>query len=392
MYNFSGIKTPFYFYNLELLERTVAFAACQAARHGYVIHYAIKANSNPAITQCMAKHGFGVDCVSGNEVKVALTRGFSPKGIVYAGVGKSDEELEMALRNDIFCLNCESVEELGIVAGIAQRLGVVARVALRVKPEVDAHTHRNITTGKQENKFGISLEHLQSALDICQSDPNLKFMGLHFHIGSQIMQQEPYVELCHRVNQIWREYRIEDLGGVVLNLGGGLGIDYADPEGNAMPDFEAFFNIFSTNLDVPEHVEVHFELGRSLVGQCGSLITKVLYTKQGVDKKFVVTDAGMTELMRPALYQAVHRIENLAPSSEYEVCDVVGPVCESTDVFAKGITLSKTSRGDLLAIRSCGAYTESMTLNYNLRDKAGVVLSTDLIGKAHSCGCCCGDS
>jgi len=378
MYNFAGIKTPFYFYDLELLERTVAFAACHAANHGYIIHYAIKANSNPAIMQCMLKHGFGVDCVSGNEVKSSLKLGFDPKGIVYAGVGKSDEEIEMALKNDIFCLNCESVEELQIVAGIANRLGVQARVALRVNPNVDAKTHRYISTGMEENKFGISLAHIEDALSVCETQSNLQLIGLHFHIGSQITKEEPYINLCHRASKLWREYRMADRGGFVLNLGGGMGIDYHNPEENAVPDFERFFQNINNHLDVPKSVEVHFELGRSLVGQCGSIITKVLYTKQGVNKKFVITDAGMTELMRPALYQAIHRVENISSNGTPEQYDVVGPICESSDVFVKDYTLNKTSRGDLLAIHSCGAYAESMTLNYNLRDRAGVVLSTDL--------------
>ncbi|MFO7922896.1 MAG: diaminopimelate decarboxylase [Bacteroidales bacterium] len=371
MVDISGIKTPFYLYDLDLLRETVSYAAKEAGSHGYFIHYAIKANHDPLIAGIIRDEGLGVDCVSGNEISRSLEYGFPPGGIVFAGVGKNDDEIKLALEKDIFCLNCESLEELEVVRDIAHSCGRKARVALRVNPAVEARTHRNITTGLDENKFGINLLHLQSALNICKGSDNLEFTGLHFHIGSQITSHEPYRKLCRRVNRIWEQYRITEYGGRILNLGGGYGIDYGNPSDNAIPDFKSFFAIFSDNLRMPAGTDIRFELGRSLTGQCGRIVTRVLYTKQGVNRKFVITDAGMTELMRPSLYQAVHKIINISSSSGRETCDVVGPVCESTDVFARDAVLPVTKRGDLLQILSCGAYAASMTLNFNLREKPG---------------------
>jgi len=388
MADFTGIKTPFYCYDLDLLKKTVNLASAEADRYGYFIHYAIKANHDPVITGIIRDRGLGADCVSGNEVRRSLASGFSPGSIVFAGVGKTDEEISLALDEDIFCLNCESVEELKVIQESAEQSGRIARIALRVNPSIEAGTHRNITTGTDENKFGIGLPHLQGALDLCAGSDYLEFTGLHFHIGSQITSLDPYRRLCDRVNRIWEEYNISGYGGYVLNLGGGYGIDYIEPEKNPVPDFASFFALFSKNLKLPDGTEVHFELGRSLVGQCGRIVTKVLYVKQGVGKKFVITDAGMTELMRPSLYQAVHRIANLTSSDDPEIYDVVGPVCESTDVFVKEVELPGTKRGDLLQILSCGAYAASMTLNFNLRDKAGTAyisggkqLAGNLIGE-----------
>jgi diaminopimelate decarboxylase len=370
MQDYTGIETPFYLYDMALLERTLSAACESASRYGYHLHYAIKANHEWEILSRIAARGIGADCVSGGELSTAFYAGFSPGTTVFAGVGKTDEEIVFALENNIYCLNCESVEELEVVAGLAGQMGKVARVALRVNPGVDAHTHRHITTGLEENKFGIQPALLQKALDFCAGCDSIRFLGLHFHIGSQITGPAPFLALCERVNQLWRDYRISEYGGQMLNLGGGLGINYADPDGDPVPDFAAFFAIFAENLDLPREVQVHFEPGRSLVGQCGTLITKVLYVKEGVDKTFTITDAGMTELLRPALYQAVHKIENLsskAPSKRY---DVVGPACESTDIFARQVSLPATKRGDLLAIRSAGAYGQSMSLRYNQRRQA----------------------
>ncbi len=373
MINFGNIKTPFYFYDLDLLGNTVSSAMEEAGKYGYIIHYALKANNNPVIAGVIRDRGLGADCVSGNEISKAAELGFSNDGIVFAGVGKTDEEIKLALDMDILCLNCESVEELHVIDEIANSTGKKARVALRVNPAVEALTHHYITTGLDENKFGISLAHLQTALDICDSSEYLEFVGLHFHIGSQITSLEPYKNLCLRVNQIWKDFNISEYGGYILNMGGGLGIDYINPEENAVPDFASFFEVFNDNLVLPPEAGVHFELGRSLTGQCGRIVTRVLYTKQGIGKQFVITDAGMTELMRPALYQAVHKIINISSSGDPETYDVVGPVCESSDVLAKGIVLPVTGRGDLLQVLSCGAYAESMTLNFNLRDIPGSV-------------------
>ncbi len=365
-----NIKTPFFLYDLDLFDRTVAAVAKEASRYGYTVHYALKANSQKPLVESIFNHGLGADCVSGNEVAAAINLGCPPELVVFAGVGKTDEEIMLALDQDIYCINCESVEELAVIAELAGKAGKVARVALRVNPDVDAETHRNITTGLDENKFGIHLLHLQEALDFCYASEYLEFMGLHFHIGSQIMSSTPYAVLCDRVNHIWKEFHIERYGAKMLNLGGGLGIDYANPAANPISDFASFFKLFAEKLQIPQDISIHFELGRSIVGQTAKLITKVLYVKKGINKHFVITDAGMTELLRPALYQAVHKIDNLSSHGEPCTYDVVGPACESSDVFASDLLLPQTNRGDLLAIRSCGAYAQSMSLHYNLREKA----------------------
>lgn len=365
------IKTPAYIYNIDLLEETLKRAKTEADRYGYLLHYAIKANHNPVILSKVREAGIGIDCVSGNEISAALQAGFHPKSVVFAGVGKTDEEINQALQNDIFCLNCESHEELQVIAEIATRTNKIARVALRINPGIEAHTHKNITTGLEENKFGIHPSQLHQALNFCESHQFIEFVGLHFHIGSQILSQKPFIELCKKVNKLWHNFEIEKYGGRIVNMGGGLGIDYADPDKNPIPDFKTFFKIFNNHLDLPDHVNVHFEPGRSLTGQCGSLLTKVLYVKNGEKKKHIITDAGMTELLRPALYQSYHFIENITSETNIkEVYDVEGPLCESTDQFAKSISLPTTNRGDLLSIHSCGAYVESMRLFYLLKNPA----------------------
>ncbi len=363
------INTPSYLYNLDLLDETLQQARECARKFDFTIHYAIKANNNPVILSKILQIGFGIDCVSGNEVSAALEAGFAPSGIVFAGVGKTDEEIRLALENDIFCLNCESLEELQVIAEIAEEMNKSARVALRIIPDIEAHTHKNITTGLEENKFGIHPAILHKSLEFCDENPYIDFIGLHFHIGSQIMSEEPFIELAKKASRLWHDFEIEKHGGYILNLGGGLGINYINPIENSAPDFGKFFGIFNEYLDLPANVRVHFELGRSLVGQCGKLYTKVLYVKEGRLKKHIITDAGMTELLRPALYQAYHKIENISGGSEsYGNYDIVGPVCESTDQFAKNIELPLTKRGDLLCIYSCGAYVESMRLHYLLRE------------------------
>jgi diaminopimelate decarboxylase len=371
MHNYGDIPTPYYLYDSNLLRHTVEDALRNASSHGYHIHYAIKANNNPEITSIISSYGLGADCVSGNEVAEALRAGFRPSEVVYAGVGKSDSEIEFALRQGILCLNCESMEELMVTEEIARRIHIKAPVAVRVNPGVEANTHKYITTGLDENKFGVHLTQINQVLEFAYASPWLELKGLHFHIGSQITSMDPFRQLCLRVNELWRSLEMDKYGVVMLNLGGGMGVDYEDPENNAIPPFKAFFQTIADNLDVPNHLAIRFELGRSLVAQCGKLITRVLYTKKGINRDFVITDAGMTELMRPALYQSRHMITNLTSDLSPMTYDVVGPICESSDVFARDVVLPATMRGDFLAIHTCGAYSESMTLRYNMRDKAG---------------------
>jgi diaminopimelate decarboxylase len=364
---FADLQTPFYFYDTALLTETIQAAVAEAAKYNYHIHYAVKANANPRILGMIRENGLGADCVSGGEIQAVLDAGFPADKIVFAGVGKADWEINLGLDQDIFCFNAESIPELEVINTLAGLKGKTARVALRINPEVDAHTHHHITTGTKENKFGINLDQLEAVLDKLQSLASIRLIGLHFHIGSQLTEMEPFRMLCGRVNELQQKLAERGIRVEHINFGGGLGIDYDDPNGHSIPDFKEYFEIFHTHFPVYPGQQIHFEPGRSLVGQCGSLISKVLYVKEGSVKKFVILDAGFTELIRPALYDAYHEIENLSSEEPGEIYDVVGPICESSDCFAKQIELNKTHRGDLIAIRSAGAYGEIMASQYNCR-------------------------
>ena len=309
---FRNVRTPFYYYDSALLRQTLDEVKKEAAQHpNFVIHYAVKANANPKILKIIAEAGLGADCVSGGEIEAAMKAGFRHDSIVFAGVGKADWEINTALDADIFCFNVESVPELEVINELAREKGKVANVCFRINPEVGAHTHANITTGLAENKFGIAMNDMIPVIERASKLENVRFIGLHFHIGSQILKMD-------------------------------------------------------------------FELGRSIVGQMGSLITKVLYIKQGVNKKFCIVDAGMSDLIRPALYDATHKIENLTSHGAPVVYDIVGPICESSDVFAKDTAIAESRRGDLLAIRSAGAYGEIMASQYNCRPLPQGIVTEDL--------------
>lgn len=368
-----GVQTPYYFYDTGLLDYTLDIVQQVALPCNYRVHYAVKANANPVLLRHISHRGLGADCVSGNEIRRALECGFAASDIVYAGVGKTDREIEYALRQGIYCFNCESLPEIEVIDGIAGRLGMKARIALRVNPNVDAHTHHYITTGIEENKFGIYLYDLRRVIAESLRLAHVELLGLHFHIGSQITDMTVFRGLCLRVNEILEGIRERGVNFSYINFGGGLGIDYQEPDEHPCADFKAYFNTFAEFFQPTPHLQVHFELGRSIVAQCGSLISTVLYVKDGKKRKFVVLDAGMNDLLRPALYQAYHKIENVTSRLPEEKYDVVGPVCESADCFGKDVTLPATRRGDMIAIRSCGAYGEAMASRYNLRDLAPAV-------------------
>jgi diaminopimelate decarboxylase len=362
-------QTPFYYYDIALLQATLDAIRHEIAQHpNYHVHYALKANANPRLLEVIQQAGLGADCVSGGEVQRAIEAGFPADKVVYAGVGKSDREILLALQHDIFCFNVESIPELQVINELAGREGKVARVCLRINPDVEAHTHTHIVTGMAENKFGIALADMMTVVEMVNELPHVSFEGLHFHIGSQITNMQDYVALCQRVNEIQYQLNKHGIYPSVINVGGGLGIDYQSPENHPIANFKAYFQVFTQHLHLRAEQSLHFELGRSVVAQCGSLITQVLYVKQAATKQFAIVDAGMTELIRPALYQAKHKIVNLTSQSDkMEKYDVVGPICESSDVFDKDIQLSTTKRGDLIAIRSAGAYGESMASTYNCR-------------------------
>jgi diaminopimelate decarboxylase len=384
---FRELETPFYYYDLNVLRQTLA--ACREAsdKYGFHVHYAMKANFNPKVLQTIQEYGFGADCVSGNEVKAAIEYGFDTGKVVFAGVGKSDKEINAALDADIFCFNVESVQELEIINELAAAKNKTARVAIRINPNVDAHTHHYITTGLDENKFGINTWQLNDVADTLRKSKSLQFTGIHFHVGSQITDMEVFKSLCIRINEIHQWFEDHGFAVKVLNAGGGLGIDYYNPDTNTVADFASYFKVFKDFLNIKPGQEVHFELGRVLVGQSASLISRVLYVKNGLKKNFLVLDAGMTELIRPMLYQAYHQIENLsrmpespeggksgsepltAHHSPLIKYDVVGPICESTDCFRKDVELPQSFRGDLIAVRTAGAYGEVMASGYNLRDR-----------------------
>ncbi len=375
---FKEIKTPFYYYNTEKLKNVLNRVKSASEKYGFIVHYAMKANANDKILGIMKDFGFGADCVSGNEVQKALNVGFGSDHIAFAGVGKSDEEINLGIDNDIFSFNCESIQEIEVIDGLAAKKGKVARIALRINPNVKANTHHYITTGLEENKFGINRWEFDKVLELLKERKNVQLVGIHFHIGSQITDFDAFKNLCVRVNEI-QSYFIENQ--IILehiNVGGGLGVDYEHPDNFDFPDFEAFFKLFDRFLELRPKQKLHFELGRAMVAQCGDLITKVLYVKNGINANFAIVDAGMTELIRPALYQAYHKIENITSKNGIDFYDVVGPICESSDTFGKTVQMTETKRGDLIAIRTTGAYGEVMASQYNLRNIAKAWYSDEL--------------
>ena len=376
---FSKIETPFYYYDLEVLRKTLEEINIQSKKSDFHVHYAMKANVNPSVLAVIKDAGLGADCVSGGEVQAAIDAGISPSKVVFAGVGKADWEINLGLDNDIFCFNVESIPELEVINELAAAKNKVAKVALRINPNVSAHTHHYITTGLSENKFGINMSELDQVVDLFPTLSNVKLIGIHFHIGSQITDLTSFQGLCVRVNELQEYFQSRKVVLEHINVGGGLGINYEHPNHFPIPDFDAYFKVFRDHLQLLPNQTLHFELGRAVVAQCGSLISKVLYVKQGSSKKFAILDAGFTDLIRPALYQAYHHIENLSSDLAVEPYDVVGPICESSDTFAKGFALNQTKRGDLIALRSAGAYGEIMASQYNLRKLPKAYTSDELL-------------
>ena len=383
---FEQLKTPFYYYDTQLLSQTLAAIKSETDQHEYWhMHYAIKACANPKVLKLIQQAGFGADCVSGGEIKTCLENGFPAGEIVFAGVGKADWEIELALEAGIQYFNVESIPELEVINEIAKRMGKVADVSFRINPDVGAHTHANITTGLAENKFGIAMEDMIHVIQFARQMPNVRFVGLHFHIGSQILQMDDFEALCYRINELQEKLEENGINVLNINVGGGLGIDYEKPDENPIPDFKAYFGTYAKHLKLRKGQHLHFELGRAVVGQCGSLITRCLFIKETATKQFAIVDAGMTELIRPALYGARHLIQNLSDAeqivnrqSSNRKYDVVGPICESSDIFAEDCLLPETKRGDLLAIRSAGAYGETMASHYNCRELPKAYTTEDI--------------
>ncbi len=369
--------TPFFYYDLKMLQGNVDALKAASKPCGFHVHYAIKSNANSRVLELISESGLGADCVSGNEIKASIESGFSPDKVLFAGVGKSDKEINYALEKNIFCFNCESIQEIEVINELAEKQDKVAKIAIRLNPNVNAYTHAYITTGLEENKFGINASQLEEVLEVISNSENIKLIGLHFHIGSQITDLTPFKNLCNKINELQQWFLTRNVTIEHINVGGGLGIDYETPDLHPIPPYEEYFQIFKDFLELQSGQEVHFELGRSITGNMGTLVSRVLYVKKGINTNFLILDAGMTELIRPALYQSYHKIENLSKRHlddiSREKYDVVGPICESSDCFGKDVTLEDTKRGDLIGIRSAGAYGEVMASSYNLREKAKVL-------------------
>ena len=373
---FRDLPTPFYFYDLDVLNETIETLKNEVQGRGYKIHYAVKANANPRILKIISSYGFGADCVSWNEIDAAIKAGFEPSEIVFAGVGKSDYEISNAIEAGIFCFNCESIPEIEVINKISAGQNKVAVISLRINPLIDAHTHKYITTGIEESKFGIHTWELEEVLKRVSEMKNISLTGMHFHVGSQITRMSVFQSLCAHINELQEWFASHNVNLEVINVGGGLGIDYEKPE--KTPAFAEYLSLIDEFIELRPGQVLHLEPGRSVVGQCGSLISKVLYIKNGSNTIFAIIDAGMTDLIRPALYQAHHKIENLTSKGSIHKYDVVGPICESSDTFAKFYELPETKRGDIIAIRSAGAYGEAMASRYNLRDLPRVVFSDEI--------------
>lgn len=379
IFKFRKLKTPFYYYDTQVLRDTLSALKKEVARYEkFCVHYAVKANANHKILSIIRENGLGADCVSGGEIRAAIKAGVPSTQIVFAGVGKADWEINLGLEQNIFCFNVESIAELEVINELAAAKQKVANVAFRINPNVGANTHKNITTGLAENKFGISMQEMDHVIDVALEMKHVKFVGIHFHIGSQILDMSDFVALCNRINELQEKLYARQIIVEHINVGGGLGIDYTHPDRQSIPDFASYFATYAQHLKLRPQQTLHFELGRAITGQCGSLISKVLYVKQGTNKQFAILDAGMTDLIRPALYQAYHQIENITSEEPIEAYDVVGPICESSDVFGKAIDLNKVHRGDLVALRSAGAYGEIMSFGYNCREIPKAYLSEEL--------------
>ena len=372
-------ETPFYLYDMALLRQTLESVVYESKRYGYHLHYAIKANYDDRILQVIREYGLGIDCASGNELKKAIEAGFDPKKIVYAGVGKKDKELRYAIEQEILAINVESLEELFLLDRLSGEMGKVTEVALRVNPDIDPKTNHCIDTGQADSKFGISYEEILENAEKLKELTNLRLIGIHLHIGSQIRELHVFENMCNKVNVIVRN--LTDLGFELefVDVGGGLGVNYDMPENEPIPNFASVFAIIKQHLQVGKR-EVHFEFGRSIVAECGELITKVLFNKTtATGRRLVIVDASMTELIRPALYGSYHNIENITSESEQRLkYTIVGTACESTDIFDENVSLPLTKRGDLLTLKTAGAYGMSMASRYNQHDLPGAVYSDEL--------------
>ena len=368
------VGTPFYLYSYHTLVRhfTIFDEAFKGIPH--LVCYSAKANSNVALLRLFVNLGGGVDVVSGGELYRALKGGAASQKIVFSGVGKREDEIEYALKTGILMFNVESSQELQVINEVAGRIGKKATIAIRVNPDIDPKTHPYISTGLKQNKFGIDILRAPMAYRLASKLPNLKIVGIDCHIGSQVVEVEPIIEALRRLKQLVEDLRMEGMEIQYLDLGGGLGITYEDEEPPHPVEYA------STILEEIRGFgcTLILEPGRVIVGNAGVLVSKVLYTKENEEKRFVIVDAGMNDLVRPSYYGSYHQILPVIEETREEiVADVVGPICESSDFLAKGRKIPNLRSGELIAVMSAGAYGFSMSTNYNSRPRVAEVLVRD---------------
>ncbi len=366
-------STPLYVYDFDYMkERFSELKKAFRARKS-LICYAVKANSNLSVIKHFVDMGAGCDCVSIGEVRRAFKAGAKKYKIIFSGVGKRDDEIKEALERDILLINLESEAEMERVEAIAKELDKEARISVRVNPNIDPKTHPYISTGLFENKFGVDIDTAKRIYIKAKNSPNLNPVGIHFHIGSQLTQLEPIKEASEVVADLVRELKVIDVDIKFFDVGGGLGVRYDDEETIQPYDYVQAILETLHGLDVT----VMCEPGRFLTANAGYFLTKVLYEKQNGDKRFVIVDGAMNDLLRPSLYNAYHKVEVITYEKESSRANLVGPICESGDFFAKDVELPKTNHNDLVVIHSAGAYGFTMASNYNTRGKVAEVAIED---------------
>ncbi len=378
MINFKKLSnkydTPLYVYNFDEITKNYNELKNAFKARKSMLCYAVKANSNLSVLKHLAKLGSGCDCVSIGEVKRALLAGVDKYKIIFSGVGKKDSEIREALQKDILMLNLESEEEMLRVEKIAKELDKNARISIRVNPDIDPKTHPYISTGLHENKFGVDIDTAKKMYLYANKSKNLTPIGIHYHIGSQIVKALPFKEAALVMGNLLRSLKAANIDIKFFDIGGGVGIKYKDEITISLYDYAQ--NIFEALKN--EDVTIVCEPGRYMVGNCGYLLTKVLYEKANDKKRFVIVDAGMNDLVRPSLYQAYHDFEVIgANDDEKSLADIVGPICESGDFLAKDRQMPKTKHDDLIVIKSAGAYGFTMSSNYNTRCKVAEIALED---------------
>lgn len=361
--------TPLYIYDFDYIQNRYLELKEAFSGQKNIINYAVKANSNLSVISLLATQGAGADCVSIGEVKRAIMAGVSKYKIIFSGVGKSDDEIREALNLDILLINLESEEEMKRVEAVASQLGKIARISVRVNPNIDAKTHPYISTGLHDNKFGVEIDMAKRMYIYAKKSQFLNPVGIHFHIGSQLTELEPISEACEIVADLTKTLKAIEIDIKFFDVGGGIGVVYQDEVTINVQDYADMIKNATKNLDVT----ILCEPGRYMVANSGYFLTKVLYEKKSGKKRFVIVDGAMNDLLRPSLYDAYHKIEAVGKTGEDFLADVVGPVCESGDFFGKDISLPKLEHNDLLVVKSAGAYGFSMSSNYNTRGRVAEV-------------------